>query len=369
MAAFGTDLAWDGEDLHVTGRPLRVPGGPIEAGNSGTTLRLLAGVSSLVDGVTTLRGDSSLQRRPMGPLLGALNSLGAQTKSLGEDGRPPVEIRGVLRGGAAKLPGDVSSQFLSSLLVACPLAKEESEVHVSPPIRSEPYIDMTRDLVQRFGAAIGVEDGTYRIAGDQEYRETDVDVPGDFSSAALPLVAAAITDGDVTVTDLGADGSQGDRRILDLLRSFGATVDVADDRVRVRAGRLTARAVDIGDVPDLFPILAVLASQADGETRFTNGGHLRFKESDRIASTAAMLRALGVAVQTTEDGCLVSGPRRLLGGSVDARGDHRILMAAAVAGLASQRSVDITDPWCFRASYPSFLDDFRALGALHAVVA
>jgi len=145
-------------------------------------------------------------------------------------------------------------------------------------------------------------------------------------------------------------------------------VDVASDRVRVRSGDLAGQTVDVSDTPDLFPILAVLATQAKGETHFVNGEHLRVKESDRIASTVAMLRALGAHAEPTADGCVVDGPASLRGAFVDSRADHRILMAAAIAGLAADDSVDISDPWCFRVSYPSFLDDMRALGALHAVV-
>jgi 3-phosphoshikimate 1-carboxyvinyltransferase len=369
VAAFGAHLSRDGGDLRVTSDALRVPTKQIDARNSGTTLRLLSGVASLVPGTTTLTGDSSLQKRPMGPLLDALRALGVEAASLGGDGRPPVEIRGVLRGGSANVPGDVSSQFLSSLLVVCPLAGADSEIRVLPPVRSEPYVQMTCEMMHRFGVDVTVDDGVYRTRGRQAYRGTDVDVPGDFSSSAFPLVAAAITDGDVTVTGLDVDEPQGDRAILGILRSFGAQIDISAGGVRVRGGRLTAQTVDIGDTPDLFPILAVLASQAEGETRFLNGSHLRFKESDRIEATVSMIRGLGGHAEATEDGCLVSGPSHLLGGSVDTRGDHRILMAGAVAGLVARGSTDLSDPWSFRVSYPSFLADFQALGALHAVVA
>jgi len=368
IASFGASIEREGDDLRISGGRLQAPGKTVDARNSGTTLRLLSGVASLLDGTTTLTGDSSLRKRPMGPLLDSLNSLGARTSSLGGDGRPPVEVRGVLRGGIATLPGDVSSQFLSSLLLACPLAANPSEIRVLPPLRSEPYVGMTREAMARFGVELTAEDGVFRIAGTQQYVPTDLEVPGDFSSAAFPLVAAAIARGDVTVSGLDLSSAQGDRAIVELLRSFGASVDVEADRVRARGGDLAGQTVDVAETPDLFPVLAVLASQADGESRFVNGSHLRHKESDRIATTVSMLRALGVAAQATEDGCVVRGPNRLRGAFVDAQGDHRILMAAAVAGLVADDAVDISDPWCFRASYPSFLDDFRALGALHAVV-
>jgi len=236
-------------------------------------------------------------------------------------------------------------------------------------MRSLPYVDTTCQMIRESGGRITNRDRVFRVEGGQSYRPVDREIPGDFSSAAFPLVAAAITDGIVTVTGLDPETPQGDRRIVDLLRSFGAQVDASGESVRVQGAPLTGRTVDVGDIPDLFPILAVLGSQANGETRFVNGAHLRFKESDRIEATVAMLRSLGGQAKETADGCVVSGPSRLLGGSVDAHGDHRILMAAAVAGLVARDVTDISDPWCFRASYPSFLEDMRALGALHAVVA
>ena len=369
MAAFGAEIDRTPEGLRVAAESLHSTRAPIDAGNSGTTLRLLAGVASLFEGTTTLTGDASLRKRPMAPLLDALNGLGAHVRSLGGNGRPPVEVEGVLRGGAVSLPGSVSSQFLSSLLIACPLAANPSEVRVLPPLRSEPYVEVTRHLVRAFGVEVAADGDTYLVRGGQSSRPADVDVPGDFSSAAFPLVAAVLTDGDVSVHGLDLDSPQGDRGIVDLLRSFGARVDATEDRVRARSGDLRGQTIDIRDTPDLFPILAVLATQAAGETRFVNGDHLRFKESDRISSTVAMLRALGARSEPTPDGCVVWGRSRLHGAFIDSRGDHRILMAAAVAGLVADDSVEISDPWCFRVSYPSFLEDMRATGALHEVVA
>jgi 3-phosphoshikimate 1-carboxyvinyltransferase len=369
MAAFGAEIRGKGGDLRVSAKSLHAPAKPVDAQNSGTTLRLLAGVASLQSGETTLTGDSSLRKRPMGPLLDALNGLGAHAHARGADGRPPVDVRGVLRGGDVSVPGSVSSQFLSSLLIACPLAGRPSEIHVVPPFRSEPYVNATRHMLHLFGIEVGLAGETFRVPGAQVYRPVDFAVPGDFSSAAFPLVAAALTDGDVTVNGLDGVAPQGDRRIVEILKAFGAHVDVGPDSVRVRGGDFVAQTVDVGETPDLFPILAVLATQAEGETRFINGDQLRLKESDRIASTVAMLRVLGVRAEPTPDGCTVRGPTSLQGGFVDSQGDHRILMAAGVAGLVARDAVDISDPWCFRVSYPAYLDDLRALGALHTVVA
>ena len=368
MAAFGADVTQTGDGLQIAAGPMHAADAPIDARNSGTTLRFLSGVASLFPGSTLLTGDGSLRKRPMGPLIDALERLGARSESVGGDGRPPVRVQGVIRGGRAFVPGFISSQFLSSLLIASPLAANPSEIRVVPPIRSGPYVSMTRRAMCAFGVEVGATENTYRIEGGQAYTPTDVDIPGDFSSAAFPLVAAAITDGDVTVEGLDADSSDGDGRIVDLLRDFGARVDTSPNRVRVRSGELVGRSVDVADTPDLFPVLAVLATQADGETRFVHGEQLPLKESDRIAATVSMLRRLGGDAKPTPDGCVVHGPGRLHGGFIDARGDHRMLMAAAVAGLAAGEPLDISDPWCFQVSYPSFLDDMRALGALHAVV-
>lgn len=369
LRAFGAEIQEQGENLNVQAPSLRPPPGTIDAKNSGTTLRLLTGVAALFEGLTTVTGDASLRKRPMDPLLQALNDLGAHARSRDGSGRPPVEVRGVLRGGSASMPGAISSQFLSSLLIVCPLARGDSAIRVLPPRRSEPYLAMTRHMISSFHGDVREDSNGFRIRGGQAYHPADVEVPGDFSSAAFPLTAAAITGGDVTVAGLDFLLPQGDSRIVEHLRSFGAQVDVSGDRVRVRGGPLVGQTVDVGDTPDLFPVLAVLATQAEGESRFVNGAHLRFKESDRIEATVSMLRAMGADAKATADGCIVSGPSRLVGRSIDCRGDHRVLMASAVAGLVADGSVDISDPWCFRVSYPSFLEDMRALGALQEVLA
>ncbi len=349
--------------LRIECSELRVPAHEVDARNSGTTLRLLTGVACLLPGTTVLTGDASLRRRPMGPLVDALGQLGARARALGPDGRPPVEVTGPMRGGPVSTPGSVSSQFLSSLLIACPLAAADTELHVVPPILSEPYLEITQHMVRRFGARVDGSGTDFHIPGGQRYAPTDVAVPGDFSSAAFPLVAAAVTGGDVTVGGLDPALPQGDRRIVDILQDFGAEVTPTPEGVRVQGKPLEARAVDLGATPDLFPVLAVLATQARGESRFVNGAQLRLKESDRIDSTVAFLKAMGADVRGTPDGCVVRGPSQLTGAAVDSLADHRILMAAAVAGLTAKGPVDISDPDCYRVSYPTFLEDFRALGA------
>ena len=368
IEAFGAHVAREDGRLTITSEPFHPPDREVDARNSGTTLRLLTGVAATLDGPTVLTGDVSLRKRPMGPLLDALEALGARGRSLHGDGCAPVRIAGPLAGGEVSIAGSVSSQFVTSLLVAAPLARDRTVVRVVPPVRSEPYVDVTLHMLRLFGVDVLDQGDMYEIRAPQAYHPVDVDVPGDFSSAAFPFVGAAISEGDVTVDGLDADAPQGDRKLVDHLRSFGARVDVRAEEVRVRGGTLVGRTIDIGDTPDLFPVLAVLATQARGESRFVNGEHLRLKESDRIATTVGFLKAMGSSIEPTHDGCVVRGPTRLREAFVDSSGDHRILMAAAVAGLVADGPVDISDPWCFRVSYPSFLDDLRALGADAGVV-
>ncbi len=363
LEALGATVSRSHEVIRIACPRLLVPAKAIDARNSGTTLRLMSGVVALLDGTSVLTGDASLRKRPMGPLVDALNELGARARALGGEGRPPVEVTGPLQGGSVTVPGSVSSQFLSSLLIACPLAPHDTEVSVTPPILSEPYVDITRSMMRRFGVDVEGEGTRFRIPGGRRYVPTDFAVPGDFSSAAFPLVAAAVAGGPVTVDGLDPSMPQGDRRIVELLGGFGADVGAAGDAVRAAAQAMHAQTVDLGATPDLFPVLAVLATQARGESHFVNGAHLRLKESDRIESTVAFLEAMGADIQATPDGCVVRGPTRLRGATVDARGDHRILMAAAVAGLTADHAVEISDAESFRVSYPAFLDDFRALGA------
>jgi 3-phosphoshikimate 1-carboxyvinyltransferase len=367
IEALGAAVARDNDSLRIVCGELHASKTEIDARNSGTTLRLLTGIAALLRAPTVLTGDASLRRRPILPLLRALERLGARSKALGPGGRPPVEIRGPLVGGRTTIPGSVSSQFLSSLLLVCPLAERETVLRVTPPIVSEPYVEMTRFMLRRFDVLADAVDGNFEIPGHQVYRPVDFEVPGDLSSAAMPLTAAAVSGGDVTVEAIDLSLPQGDTRIVNLLGSFGARVTSSENRVRVRADELSGQRIDIGDTPDLFPVLAVLATQARGETRFVNGAHLHLKESDRIATTVTFLKAMGANARATPDGCVIVGPSKLRGAAVVSQGDHRILMAAAVAALAASGPVEITDPWCFRVSYPTFLDDFRSLGADMAV--
>lgn len=338
---------------------LHAPDRPIDVGNSGTTLRLMTGIASLFGSETVLDGDESIRKRPMGPLLEALSACGAACSSA--DGRPPVRIRGPITSDSIGIDGSMSSQFVSSAIMAAPLTEKGMEVRIKGELVSRPYVDITIHMMGRFGVSVEETEHGFRIPR-QRYSPTDYRVPADFSSAAFPLVAGALG-GCVTVDGMDLSDPQGDKRIIDVLKATGAEVSVSGDEVTCRrTGRPEAVDVDMSDIPDLFPVVAVLLSTADGTSRLYGAPHLRFKESDRIALTERMLTALGADIRGTDDGCVINGVERLRGGRVEHNGDHRMLMAAAVASLVADGPVEMEDDGCWNVSYPGFPEQMRSLG-------
>ncbi len=362
LHAFGTEIRSSSTGLKIHCEELRPAYGVIDARNSGTTMRLIAGLASLLSSTTTLTGDESLIRRPMGPLADALVQLGATCAYLGKKGNPPLAITGPIDESSAEISGDISSQFISSLLIACTQKKGDTTLHIKGKQRSRPYVDITLSMLREFGADLDEADRAFTIPGAQHLEKESYNVPGDFSSASFPLVAAALTGGDVTVRNLDNESPQGDKAIIEHLKSFGAKVTVSRNSVRVTGGRLVGAQIDVRHTPDLFPILAVLGSVAEGRTVLTGGETLRAKESDRIATTTTFLEEMGSSIVATGDGCEIEGVDKLHGATVQTFGDHRILMAAAVAGLVSTTETRIDDNESFKVSYPGFLRDMHQLG-------
>ena len=357
--AIGASVKRDGSTVVIRGGRLHAPREIVDAGNSGTTLRIFAGIASMFDEPVVITGDSSLRKRPMGPLLEALTQMGVGCRS--DDGRPPVEIKGSNRGGNVSINGGISSQFISSLLIVSPMLTADTEIRIEGRTVSEPYLDVTTHIMRLFGADVRKENNIFRIKGGTGYRPYDYRVPADFSSAAFPLVAGALG-GEVTVKGLQMDDPQGDRVIADILREAGASVSFGEDSVTVKKGSLRALDLDIGKCPDLFPILAVLLSTADGTSRLYGAPQLRFKESDRIRTTVDMLTAIGADAEGTDDGCIIKGKKTLTGGKVNNEGDHRIMMAAAVASLLCEKPVVMDNAECCSVSYPEFPEHMRSLG-------
>ena len=361
LRALGASIEADNDVLTVT--PIGKTSGEavLPCGESGTTLRLLLPVVGALGRKVAFRMEGRLPERPHGPLIEALTAHGMTVTREGD----LLRCEGALTPGEFTLPGNVSSQFISGLLFALPLLAGESVLQVTGKIESAAYVAMTEEALSRFGIRFEKQDGLWRTAGGMTYRTPgDAAVEGDWSSAAFFLCMGAASDKGVRVTGLSPATAQGDRKILDILRGFGAVVEESDAGVLVRRGALVGQTVDAADVPDLVPTLAALAAGAAGETRIVNAARLRFKESDRLATTAAMIRALGGEAEETADGLIIRGKPLLQGGRVDAAGDHRIAMAAAVAAAFCAAPVTVDGSECVSKSYPAFWRDLDQLEVL-----
>lgn len=359
LRSMGSEISIGDGAVTVRTEVLHAPDRPIDVGNSGTTLRFITAVSSLFDSEVSITGDGSILRRPMGPLLDALSSSGAVCTS--DNGNPPITVRGRLIGGRITVERSMSSQFVSSLMIVSPLIGRPVEIHMVGKETSDPYIDMTQWMMGEFGVNVEREGDAFKVL-PQRYLPRDMAIPSDFSSAAYPLVAGALS-GEVSVRGLDIQCPQGDAGIIGILESAGCSMKRSGDTVTCRnEGRPRSMDIDLSGVPDLFPTVAVLLSVADGRSRLYNVPQLRYKESDRISSTVGMLSSLGADIEGTEDGCIIEGVERLKGGKVDHRGDHRIMMAAAVASFVSEGAVSMEDDGCYSVSYPGFLDDMRSIG-------
>lgn len=357
--AMGASVEIGDDGIVIDGGDLHAPLETVDAENSGTTMRIFTGICSMFDSPVTITGDASLRKRPMGPLLDALSQNGTECRS--ENGLPPVTVRGPNAGGEVHIDGGVSSQFITSLLMTAPMLRTDSEIHVEGSMVSAPYLDVTAHMMRLFGADAERDGNVFRVRGGTGYRPHDYAVPADFSSVAFPLVAGALG-GRITATGMDMDDPQGDRAIIDILRRAGADVTVDGSEVTVSRNRLTACDIDMGAVPDLFPITAVLLSTAEGTSRLYGAPQLKFKESNRIETVVNMINAIGGDAVATDDGCVIRGRPRLKGGRIVHRGDHRIMMSAAVASIVCDGAVEMDDVECCAVSYPDFIDQMGSVG-------
>ncbi|MBN2518437.1 MAG: 3-phosphoshikimate 1-carboxyvinyltransferase [Candidatus Altiarchaeota archaeon] len=342
---------------------VKVPKKTVDVENSGTTIRIMTSVFSLCDKEVVLTGDESIRKRPMQPLLDALSQIGVETTST--NGNPPVSVKGPMKGGICRIRGDVSSQYISGLLISCPLAKKDTTVEITTELRSRPYLDLTLDQLRRFGGRIDNQDyKRFMIKGNQSYKATDYTVEGDYSGAAFILAAAALIDSKVMVRNLFKDSKQGDKKIIEILRKMGADLKVGKDSVAVKGGSpLSGIEVDLSQTPDLLPIMSVLGSLAQGKTIIRNVEHARIKECDRIDAMAKGLTKMGARLKEKRDGFEIDGVDSLSGAEVQAFNDHRIVMALAVAGLRAKGKTVIDSAESVAVSFPNFLEVMKTLGA------
>lgn len=365
LRVLGIEILTSGNDVVIqgTGGKIRNPGQAIYLGNNGTALRFLTTMVSLGKGEFLLEGSSRLRERPLKPLLDALKTLGVPSHSRDNKGYPPVRIDAQgLRGGSVAFTDVESSQYISSLLIGAPYAAEDIEITLQGSTVSEPYIEMTLHIMERFGAEIERGDkNRFKVKSGRNYAGQEYIVEGDASSASYFFLAAALCRGRVRVMNINPESLQGDIKFLNIMEGVGCSIVRGDSWVDVIGGPLQGGDVvfDMGNMPDMVPTLAVLAAFRQGRTSITNVSHLRLKESDRIAALVNELHRIGVNAKERDDGLVIEGGKPH-GAEIETYNDHRIAMSFAIAGLAVPK-MKIQDKLCVGKSFPGFWDELKKL--------
>ncbi|MDJ1430657.1 3-phosphoshikimate 1-carboxyvinyltransferase [Halostagnicola sp. A-GB9-2] len=345
-----------------------VPADVIDCDNSGTTMRLVTAAAALVDGTSVLTGDESLRSRPQGPLLDALTDLGAEAESTRKNGQAPLVVSGPFSGDSVSIPGDVSSQYITALLLAGAVTADGLEIDLETELKSAPYVDITIEVLADFGVDAEATADGFAVPGGQSYAPEggEYAVPGDFSSISYPLAAGAIASQDGLRIEGANPSAQGDTAIVDIVDRMGAVVEWnrEDGTIDVSKAPLEGIEVSVEDTPDLLPTVATLGAVADGDTRITNAEHVRFKETDRVSAMAEELGKMGVETTETRDSLTVHGDESTIrGATVDGRADHRIVMSLALAGLVADGETTIQGAEHVDVSFPGFFDTLSELGA------
>lgn len=325
---------------------------------SGSTVRFFIPLASAGGLSAVFSGEGRLPMRPLDVYSELLPKHGVSCKT---QGGLPFEISGKLQSGTFDVTGSISSQFITGLMFALSTLDGDSIIHLTSPLQSKGYIDMTINVMRRFGVIVEERDGDYYIKGGQKYTPCEYRTEGDWSQAAFFLTAGALG-GDVTVKGLRQDSAQGDKEIAGLLKRFGADVEVLEDGVRCKANELCGIEIDASQIPDLVPILSVCGAFANGRTRIYNAQRVRLKESDRLAAMKNALSNVGADIEETDDGLLINGKASVQGGFSDGCNDHRIVMSMAVAALRSENGVTVSDSESIKKSYDNFFEDYRSVG-------
>ena len=334
----------------------------INTENSGTTIRIASGIASLFSEEITLTGDESLQKRPMQPLLDALSSIGAQCSST--DGKPPITIKGKIKGGNVTIPGNFSSQFISALFISAPLTENGINISIEGNLVSKPYLDATIATMRKFGVTVQtlIPYKKYNIT-PQVYKHSEFTVPIDFSSLALLLSAAVLCGEKIKIKGELGDLPQGDEVFIDILEQMGATITINEKEIEVKSPeKLKGGKFDLSNSPDLLPPLAILSLKTSSPIEVFNVKHARLKETDRIAIISREIAKIGIKVDEKEDGFILEPTENIKGAKLNSENDHRLFMAFCIAGMFVG-DCSVTDPESVKVSFPNFIEEMNAIDA------
>jgi len=359
ISSLGRGVKIDGDEMTVYDE---TPCGEIDVRECGSTFRFMLSVISAAKKIERIKvnGADVLASRPISPLYEELLKHGA---ILSEKGKFPMTVEGKLQSGVFEIDGSISSQYVSGLLMALPTLCGDSEIRIKGKLSSKPYVDITLECLSRFNIDIKETDYGYFIKGNRQYMPLQSLVcEGDYSNAAFFLVAGAMSEDFVGVSNLSDNTNQGDSAIIDIISKFGGMLRRDENGVAFSRGGLCGTDIDAENIPDLVPILSLMASVSQGKTVIYNAERLKFKESNRLKTTTELLSTLGADIKETNDGLVICGKEALNGGVVSASRDHRIAMTAAIASAVATDKITVQGFEAVNKSYPGFLDDFKALG-------
>ncbi len=368
LNALGAQITVEDKNIYVNpianiGTDKKVENAHLNPNESGSTARFMLPVATVLCKQFSMEGHGKLPQRPFGPVCDCMRKNGVVISG----DYLPLEVSGELKPGTYELPGNISSQYITGLMYALPLLNDNSDIMLTTELESKAYIDITLDVLNMFGIRVEATENGYHIPGNQKYVAPDnMQAQGDWSNAAFFLCMGAIA-GEMTVTEIDASSPQGDKEIINVLKKFGAEVTIEEAAVSVKQKELKAIRAEVSEIPDLVPVMCVVAGLAQGTTVFENAGRLRIKESDRIETTKALLQALGADLKAVEEegkvNLYIQGVEAYTGGTVDSAGDHRIAMSAAVAAVRATGPVEILGAEAVNKSYPGFFEDYkRVLG-------
>ena len=360
MRACGATIIEHPTSLEIYGSKVVRKENIIDAYESGSTIRFMIPIALVCPEKITFIGHNHLVKRPLDTFFEIFDKEQIPYK-YGND-YLPLEVNGGLKPGKFEIRGDISSQFITGLLYALPMLDKDSQIHITTNLESKGYIDLTLDILHKFG--IEIENNNYTdfyIKGNQEFKPCDYTIEGDFSQSAFFLVADALG-ADVTLCAMNKDSHQGDKKILNDIRDFGGKIEFSSDQIKLKPFEANACVIDFSQSPDLGPALTVLASLTKGVTEFINASRLRIKECDRITCMKEELNKLGAKIEENKDGMVITGVDYLTGGEVDSHNDHRVAMALAMASLKSKGNIKINNAECVSKSFPNFWEVFESIG-------